>query len=132
MQSNTGFRLDPLPPAGHHPCMLIYKIFRAPEWADLQAKGSSTGAPVDVTDGFVHFSTTGQAAETAARHFANEDDLMLLAVEADALGDALKWEPSRGGALFPHLYRALHLKDVTWAKPLPLIAGKHQFPAGLT
>ncbi len=112
--------------------MLIYKIFRAPEWADLQAKGESTGAPVDVADGFVHFSTAAQAAGTAAKHFANEAGLMLLAVEADALGDALKWEPSRGGALFPHLYRVLRSSDVVWAKPLPLIGGQHQFPPNLT
>jgi uncharacterized protein (DUF952 family) len=112
--------------------MLIYKIFRAPEWANFQAKGETTGAPVDLADGYIHFSTATQAAETAAKHFAGKEGLMLLAVEAGALGGALKWEPSRGGALFPHLYRALHLKDVVWSKPLPLIAGKYQFPAGLT
>ncbi len=111
--------------------MLIYKIFRAPEWADMQARGETLGAPVDVADGFVHFSTAAQASETAAKHFAGEEGLMLLAVEAEKLGDALKWEPSRGGALFPHLYRALHLKDVIWSKPLPLVAGQHKFPAGL-
>jgi len=111
--------------------MLIYKIFRGPEWADLRASGASRGAPVDLADGFVHFSTAGQAPETAARHFAGEDGLMLLAVETDRLGDALKWEPSRGGALFPHLYRELRLSDVAWAQPLPLIDGAHRFPAGL-
>ncbi|WP_354538637.1 DUF952 domain-containing protein [Roseovarius sp. MBR-6] len=111
--------------------MLIYKIFRGPEWDDLRARGESLGAPVDLADGYVHFSTATQAAETAARHFAGEEGLMLLAVESERLGDALKWEPSRGGALFPHLYRALRLSDVVWAQPLPLVDGAHQFPAGL-
>jgi uncharacterized protein (DUF952 family) len=112
--------------------MLIYKIFRRHEWADLRAQGTSRGAPVDLADGYVHFSTAEQAPETAARHFAGEDGLMLLAVETDRLGAALTWEPSRGGALFPHLYRELRLSDVAWAQPLPLVSGAHQFPAGLT
>lgn len=108
--------------------MLIFKILRAPEWADLQAKGQSPGAPVDIADGFVHFSTAEQAVETAAKHFAGADGLVLLALEADALGDALKWEVSRGGALFPHLYAPLRLRDVLWSKPLPLVDGVHVFP----
>ncbi|MDU9003969.1 DUF952 domain-containing protein [Sedimentitalea todarodis] len=108
--------------------MLIYKIFRAEEWAALQADGETRGAPVDLADGFVHFSTAEQAAETAAKHFSGADDLILLAIDADALGDALKWEVSRGGALFPHLYRVLRLSDMLWAKPLPLVDGTHQFP----
>lgn len=111
--------------------MLIYKILRGPEWADLRAKGQSAGAPVDLADGFVHFSTLEQAPETAAKHFAGGDDLMLLAVEADDLDDALKWETSRGDALFPHLYRELRMSDVHWAVPLPLVDGMHEFPAGL-
>ncbi len=112
--------------------MLIYKIFRADEWADLQAKGATQGAPIDLSDGYIHFSTAEQAAETAAKHFAGEQDLMLLALDADRLGEALKWEPSRGGALFPHLYRALRLDEVLWAKPLPLKDGTHHFPEGMT
>ncbi|MGH1353474.1 MAG: DUF952 domain-containing protein [Thalassovita sp.] len=111
--------------------MLIYKIFRAEEWAELQAQGQTQGAPVDLADGFVHFSTAEQAAETASKHFANEDGLELLALESDTLGDALKWEPSRGGALFPHLYRALQLSDIAWHMPLPLVNGAHQFPEGM-
>ena len=111
--------------------MLIYKIFRMAEWQDLRARGETMGAPVDLADGFIHFSTIEQAPETAARHFAGQADLMLVAVEAERLGEALKWEPSRGGALFPHLYRALRLADVAWAQPLPLQDGVHQFPAGL-
>jgi uncharacterized protein (DUF952 family) len=109
--------------------MLIYKIFRANEWADLQAKGETLGAPIDLADGYVHFSTAEQAAETAAKHFAGVDGLLLLAVEVEDLGDALKWEISRGDTLFPHLYRALRLTDTLWAKPMPLVDGVHQFPA---
>lgn len=110
--------------------MLIYKIFRAPEWAQLRSQGTTTGAPIDVADGYIHFSTAGQAAETAARHFAGVDDLFLIAVDSDALGDDLRWEPSRGGALFPHLYREMTIADVHWAQPLPLKEGVHDFPAG--
>ncbi len=109
--------------------MLIYKIFRAPEWANLQANGDTAGVPIDLTDGYIHFSTAEQAAETAAKHFAGLDDLVLAALDADALGDALKWEPSRGGDLFPHLYRRLKLDEVLWAKPLLLDSGSaHIFP----
>lgn len=111
--------------------MLIFKIFRADEWAALRASGETAGAPIDVADGYVHFSTAPQAAETAAKHFAGEDDLMLLAVDTDTLGADLKWEVSRGDQLFPHLYRVLRMQDVVWAQPLPLIGGVHQFPAGL-
>jgi uncharacterized protein (DUF952 family) len=112
--------------------MLIYKIFRADEWAALQAQGETLGAPIDIADGYVHFSTAAQARETAAKHFAGEDGLTLLALDADSLGDALTWEPSRGGALFPHLYRALRLVDVIWDKPLPLVEGTHRFPPEMT
>jgi len=115
----------------HHACMLIFKIFRTDEWATLRAQGQTTGAPIDVADGYVHFSTAAQAAETAAKDFAGVDGLFLLAVEAEALGDDLKWEVSRGDALFPHLYRALTMADVVWAQPLPLVDDVHQFPAGL-
>ncbi len=110
--------------------MILYKIFRADEWAALRRDGTSAGAPVDVADGYVHLSTPTQAPETAAKHFAGEAGLFLLGIEADRLGDALKWEPSRGGALFPHLYRELQLPDLAWALPLPLDGGVHQFPLG--
>ncbi len=112
--------------------MMIYKIFRDAEWRMLRENGQTQGAPIDVTDGYVHFSTIEQSTETAAKHFAGEDNLWLLGVEAEPLGDDLKWETSRGGALFPHLYRDLRLTDVAWAQPLPLTDGAHQFPAGLT
>lgn len=112
--------------------MLIYKIFREAEWSSLQAQGETQGAPVDLADGYVHFSTAEQATGTAAKHFAGAKGLILLALEADAMGEALKWEASRGGALFPHLYRALHLDEVIWAKPLPLVGEAHRFPEDMT
>lgn len=111
--------------------MLILKIFRRPEWDDLSRNGSTAGAPVDLADGYIHFSTPAQVAETAARHFATESDLVLVAVDPAKLGDALHWEPSRGGALFPHLYRRLRVADVVWDKSLPLGATGHIFPEGL-
>ena len=98
--------------------MLIYKVMRAEEWDVLARDGASPGAPVDVADGFVHFSASGQLAETLRRHFAGETGLVLVAVDADAAGAALRWEPSRGGALFPHLYRPLTTADVVWTRPL--------------
>ena len=111
--------------------MLIYKIFRRPEWEHLRDRGETLGAPVDLTDGYIHFSASPQLAETAAKWFADQSDLVLLAVEADNLGDDLRWEPSRGGALFPHLYRPLRLTDVIWDKSLPLGASGHIFPEGV-
>lgn len=111
--------------------MLIFKIFRRPEWQALQSSGHTAGAPVDLQDGFIHFSTAVQVTETAAKHFADESDLVLVAVDSDALGDALKWEPSRGGALFPHLYRDMVLADVVWDKSLPLGRTGHIFPEGV-
>jgi uncharacterized protein (DUF952 family) len=111
--------------------MLIFKIFRSDEWAALRRDGETTGAPIDVADGYVHFSTATQAAETAAKHFASAEDLHLIAVDVEAAGDALQWEVSRGDALFPHLYRKMTMDDVVWAQPLPLVDGVHQFPAGL-
>ncbi|MFM2355814.1 MAG: hypothetical protein RLZZ528_1550 [Pseudomonadota bacterium] len=111
--------------------MLIYKIFRRPEWDAFRAIGETLGAPVDLADGFIHFSTAAQVVETAARHFATESDLVLVAFDSDALGEALKWEPSRGGALFPHLYRPLSLSEVVWDKSLPLGRTGHIFPERL-
>ena len=93
--------------------------------------GESPGAPIDIADGYIHFSTAKQAPETAAKHFSGETDLMLLGVDTDRLDTSLKWEVSRGDQLFPHLYRPLRLDDVAWAQPLPLVNGTHQFPIGL-
>jgi uncharacterized protein (DUF952 family) len=111
--------------------MLIFKIFRTDEWAQLRRDGQTKGAPIDVADGYVHFSTAAQAAETAAKHFAGIEGLFLIAVDAQAAGDELKWEISRNDDAFPHLYREMTLQDVVWAQPLPLLDGMHQFPAGL-
>lgn len=97
--------------------MTIYKILRADEWADLQLLAETAGAPIDQADGFIHFSTAAQLAETARRHFANEVNLTVLAM-ADSIDPALTWEPSRAGDLFPHLYAPLRLVDVAWARPL--------------
>ncbi len=111
--------------------MLIYKIFRRPEWDAFRAAGQTLGAPVDLADGFIHFSTVSQVAETAAKWFAAESDLVLVAVRAEPLGADLKWEPSRGGALFPHLYRPLRMADVLWDKSLPMGVSGHIFPEGV-
>ena len=90
----------------------IYKVLRAAEWADAQARNAFSGSPDDVRDGFIHFSTREQLDATIERHFAGERGLVVLEVDAAALGDKLKWEPSRGGALFPHLYGELPLSAV--------------------
>jgi uncharacterized protein (DUF952 family) len=108
--------------------MVVYKIVAADEWLKAEAAGVFAGAAVDRADGFIHFSTAEQAAETAARWFAGRDDLTLAAVDADALGEDLRWEPSRGGALFPHLYAALPMTAVVWSRPLKLGSdGRHVF-----
>ena len=111
--------------------MTVYKILRRAEWDDLRARGATAGAPVDLADGYVHLSAADQVRETAARHFAGADDLMLLAVDESALGGALRWEPSRGGADFPHLYAELPLSAVEWARPLPWRGGAHDVPEGV-
>lgn len=108
---------------------IIYKILPVSMWRGAERDGTFRGSPVDLQDGFIHFSTAAQAPETAAKHFAGQRDLVLLRVDTTALGAQLKWEPSRGGALFPHLYGELNVKAVTQADPLPLAAdGKHKFP----
>ncbi len=99
--------------------MLIYKIFRAAEFQSFTRQGHSSGAPVDLADGYIHLSTGTQVAQTLSRHFAGETGLHLLALESDDLSD-LRWEPSRGGQLFPHLYRDLRSGDILWSRPLPL------------
>ena len=99
---------------------LIFKIAGETEWRAAQAAGVFEGAAVDRADGYIHFSTAAQAAETAAKWFAGRRDLVLAAVEADALGAALRFEPARGGDLFPHLYAPLPMSAVRWTRPLPL------------
>jgi uncharacterized protein (DUF952 family) len=97
---------------------VIYKICRRKEWLAAERHGEYHGSEADARDGFIHFSTAAQLPGTAAKHFAGAVDLLLVAVEADALGHALKWEMSRGGDLFPHLYAALPLSAVRWTRPL--------------
>jgi len=97
----------------------IYKICERALWRAAEADGQFRGSPIDERDGFIHFSTARQLAETAAKHFARQSGLMLIAVDVEDLGGDLKWEPSRGGDLFPHLYAALPLSAVRWARPLP-------------
>lgn len=108
---------------------IIYKILPASLWESAQYAGVFHGSEVDIADGYIHFSTAEQAAETAAKHFSGQRDLVLLHVDADTLGDRLKWEPSRGGALFPHLYGKLDLVQVLRVDPLPVgDDGWHVFP----
>jgi len=108
--------------------VLIYKILDAAAWREAERSGTFRGAGIDLKDGYIHFSSADQAAETAARHFAGAAGLVLVAFDAGTFGPALKWEPSRGGELFPHLYGALKPSDALWVKPLPLGGdGRHVF-----
>jgi uncharacterized protein (DUF952 family) len=110
----------------------IYRLLDVTDWEQARAAGSFAGTEHDLRDGFIHFSTAEQVAETAARHYAGRAGLLLVGVSAAALGDALRWEPSRGGALFPHLYGALPVSAVESALPLPLgTDGRHVFPETL-
>lgn len=91
---------------------IAYKVLLAGEMARLEADGRFDGAPVDLADGYIHLSTGAQLDETVAKHFAGKTGLFIVAVDLPALGDALRWEPSRGGQLFPHLYGVLTLDEV--------------------
>ena len=107
----------------------IYKICSASAWREAERRGAFSGSADDIRDGFIHFSTAAQVEDTARKHFAGQGGLFLVAVDADALGEALRWEPSRGGALFPHLYGELDLSVVLVVMDLPLRAdGTHLFP----
>jgi uncharacterized protein (DUF952 family) len=107
----------------------VYKICSMAEWAAMQLEGRLDGSPDDRRDGFIHLSTRGQVRATAARHFAGRRDLVLLAVDTEMLAPGLRWEASRGGALFPHLYGSLPLAAVIRTDGLPLGAdGRHRFP----
>ncbi|WP_298983636.1 DUF952 domain-containing protein [uncultured Roseibium sp.] len=108
---------------------LIFKIVPQSLWQTAIQEGCFKGAPVDLSDGFIHFSTADQARETAQKHFVSQENLLLAAFDAGVLGDQLKWEPSRGGALFPHLYADLDPATAVWVKELPLGKdGDHVFP----
>lgn len=110
--------------------MLAYKILRPNEYQALRQDGRSAGAPVDIADGYIHLSTAEQVPGTLAKHFAGEPGLVLLAIQTDGL-DPLRWEPSRGGALFPHLYRELRLTDILWSREIALNDQGHD-PGELT
>lgn len=108
--------------------MMIYKILTTEQWNDLNRDGITSGAPIDLADGYIHFSTATQAQETADKHFAGAEGLFVAAVDGAALGEDLKWEVSRGGAKFPHLYAQLSIDQIQWCEPLPLVDGTHKFP----
>jgi uncharacterized protein (DUF952 family) len=108
---------------------MIYKICERIAWRLAEQAGSYRGSAADARDGFIHFSTAGQLAGTMAKHFSGQRELLLVAVDADALGETLKWEPSRGGELFPHLYAALPLTAVRWTKLVPEeVSGQRALP----
>ncbi len=108
---------------------IVYKICPAALWTEAIIKGVFTGAPVDHADGYIHFSNAEQARETAAKYFHGRADLVLVALEDSLFGDTMKWEASRGGALFPHLYGTFTPADALWVMPLYMNAdGSHMFP----
>jgi uncharacterized protein (DUF952 family) len=105
-------------PSPEPTAMIAYKVVTADQMSQLEADGTFAGAPVDIADGYIHLSTADQLDETVTKHFAGQDNLHIAAVDLDALGDAVKWEPSRGGALFPHIYAPLPLSAVVAYSPL--------------
>ena len=107
---------------------LIYKVVSHDDWEAARKTGVFKGVSIDLQDGYIHFSTAAQVRETVAKHFADRHDLLIVAVEAASL-DEIKWEPSRGGDLFPHLYDDLHFSSVVWEKDLPLEEDGHRFPS---
>lgn len=111
--------------------LFAYKVLTRDEYAALRTEGSFIGSPVDRTDGYIHMSTRAQTVETVEKYFAGQDDLVLAMIDLSALGDTVKWEESRGGQLFPHVYGPLPLSAVTTHVKLRVGAdGKHAFPAG--
>tara|TARA_R110000787_G_scaffold95530_2_gene198573 strand:- start:206 stop:553 length:348 start_codon:yes stop_codon:yes gene_type:complete len=111
--------------------LFAFKLLTRDQWEQFRADGLFTGAPVDINDGYIHLSARDQVAETAAKHFAGQDDLMLLMIDLSALSDTVKWEPSRGGALFPHIYGTIPMSAVTTKAKIRLgDDGRHIFPAG--
>jgi uncharacterized protein (DUF952 family) len=107
---------------------VLYKIMSQQEWETAQANGIYEGSEVDRSDGFIHLSAAHQLRATAQKHFSGKADLLLVSVAEEVLGQSLKWEVSRGGDLFPHVYGALPLSAVSEVVPLPLVDGVHQFP----
>jgi uncharacterized protein (DUF952 family) len=112
---------------------LVYKIVPEKLWRDAERFGMFAGASIDLVDGYIHFSTAGQTQETADKHFAGQTGLLLVAVEADDFGGDMKWEVSRGGALFPHLHMPLPVHAARSVKPIPIgVDGRHDFSGLLT
>lgn len=108
---------------------IVYKIFRPSEWEALKLHGETEGAPIDIDDGYIHFSTAGQVGETLAKHFSGAGALVLAFVDTNELPDELRWETSRGGQLFPHLYAKLPLAAVVRSEQLvPGEDGAHLVP----
>lgn len=108
---------------------IVYKLVTKDLWASAEKVGVFKGAPIDIADGFMHFSTSKQARETAQKYFAGREDVLLVEVSMSILSDHWQWDLSRGGDLFPHLYVDLPLDQVNWVKPLPLgLDGLHAFP----
>jgi uncharacterized protein (DUF952 family) len=108
----------------------IYKIISRGMWQKAQNDGVFVGAAIDLSDGYIHLSDAAQAVETARRHFVGQTELVLVAFDAAIFGDSLKWEASRGGALFPHVYGHIDPASATWVKDLPFENGAHIFPEG--
>ncbi|EMI20309.1 protein containing DUF952 [Rhodopirellula maiorica SM1] len=107
----------------------IFKVLSADQWTRAQSEGEIRGAPIDIEDGFIHLSARDQVEETVAKHFAGQDDLVLILVDEAKLGDTIRWETSRGGALFPHVYGKIPCEAVIQTWPLRRSGdGKHQFP----
>lgn len=109
----------------------IYKVLGRDEWEKAVAQGVFEGSAVDRQDGFIHFSTAHQLRETVRRHFTGRSDLILAAVDAEALGPELKWEKSRGSDLFPHLFASLAIARIRHVAPLLWKDGDHEFPADI-
>jgi uncharacterized protein (DUF952 family) len=112
----------------HFHMKLLLKICKRQEWLEAESHGLFEGSADDRRDGFIHLSDQSQVAETARRHFAAQDDLILVAFEEDALGPNLRWEPSRGGNLFPHLHGPLPVASAKWVRPLLWNGTVHVFP----
>jgi uncharacterized protein (DUF952 family) len=110
---------------------VLYKIMSRQEWETAQANGLYEGSAADRRDGFIHLSASHQVRATAQKHFSGKAELLLVSVTEKAIGQSLKWETSRGGDLFPHIYGPLPLSAVAEVVPLPLVNGVHHFPEGL-
>ena len=108
---------------------ILYKIIDADSWAKAEAHGVFSGAAIDLHDGYIHLSTSAQAKETARLHFAGVSNLLLIAIDQETVANDLKWEPSRGGQLFPHIYGVIDPVQILWAKPLLWDGAAHVFPS---